>query len=57
MRVAHCFKYRKLELMKLFAQSMFDILEDCEALGLLFITFNRPILNKMTAIALDGAVC
>lgn len=57
MRVAHCVKYRKLELMKLLAQNMFDILENSEALSLVLMVFKTAILNKVAAIALNGAVC
>lgn len=57
MRVAHCFGLRKLELMKLLAQSIFDVLEGCEALSLALIIFKTIILNKVVAIAPGGVVC
>lgn len=57
MRVAYCFRLRKLELMKLLAQSIFNVLEGCEALSLALIIFKAIILNKVAAIALGGVVC
>lgn len=57
MRVAYCFRLHKLELMKLLAQSIFDVLEGREALSLALIIFKAIILNNVAAIALSGVVC
>lgn len=57
MGIAYCLGLRKLELMKLRAQIMFDVLEGCEALSLALMVFKAIIPGKVAAIALDGVVC